>query len=249
MIYNPHLDGSPFFWKAGPIGILLIHGFTATVAEVRPLAERLHAQGYSISAPLLPGHYTHPEELNRVKWQDWVASVEQAHVDLRSECDRVIVGGESTGGLLALYLAERHSEISALLLYAPALRLNFRPFDKIRLYLLSPFVRWIPKQNIDSNELWQGYPVNPLKGVIQLLKLQNQVDQLLTCIHQPALIIQGSLDNTVHSEVPDVIFDKISSNIKQKHWMQQSAHCVILDRELDLVTKITLDFIDLALQG
>jgi len=38
VIKNPHLEGSPFFWEAGPIGILLAHGFSAITAEVRPLA-------------------------------------------------------------------------------------------------------------------------------------------------------------------------------------------------------------------
>jgi hypothetical protein len=23
MIHNPHLEGDPFFWKAGPVGVLL----------------------------------------------------------------------------------------------------------------------------------------------------------------------------------------------------------------------------------
>ena len=42
IIYNAHLDGSDFFWKSGDIGILLIHGFTATPSEIKPLARILH---------------------------------------------------------------------------------------------------------------------------------------------------------------------------------------------------------------
>jgi len=95
MIRNPHPDGSPFLWEAGTIGVLLAHGFTATAAEVRPLATRLHAQDYSVAAPLLPGHYTHPDDLNRVKRQDWTRSVENAYSELKSLCKKVIVGGES----------------------------------------------------------------------------------------------------------------------------------------------------------
>jgi carboxylesterase len=58
MIQNPGLEGDSFFCEAGPFGILLIHGFTATTAEVRPLARRLLSVGYTISGPLLPGHDT-----------------------------------------------------------------------------------------------------------------------------------------------------------------------------------------------
>ena len=41
-LHNPHLEGGPFFWEAGPVGVLLLHGYTATTAEMRPLAKRLH---------------------------------------------------------------------------------------------------------------------------------------------------------------------------------------------------------------
>jgi alpha-beta hydrolase superfamily lysophospholipase len=133
MIHNPHLEGEPFFWEAGPLGVLLIHGFTATTAEVRPLAKILHQNGYTVSGPLLPGHYTRPEDLNRVKWQDWVAEVETALHQLQAKCPTVFVGGESTGGLLALYLAARHPEVAGILAYAPALKLSASSYDLIPL--------------------------------------------------------------------------------------------------------------------
>lgn len=55
---NPELDGSSITWQGGKTGFLLLHGFTATTAEVRPLGEALHAAGHTVSAPLLPGHGT-----------------------------------------------------------------------------------------------------------------------------------------------------------------------------------------------
>jgi len=55
---NPQLDGESFFFEGNEIGVALFHGFTATTAEVRPLAEYLRSFGYTLSAPLLPGHGT-----------------------------------------------------------------------------------------------------------------------------------------------------------------------------------------------
>lgn len=243
MIHNPQLDGGSFFWQGGPVGILLIHGLTATVAEVRPLAEVLHQAGYTVSGPLLPGHYTQPEDLNRVRWQDWAATVETAYRNLESQCEQVVVGGESTGAVLSLYLAARHPQIAALLLYAPALQLNLRTLDILRIYMLSPFVRWVPKGNMDANDLWQGYPVNPLKGVIQLIKLQRQVHALLHQVHQPTLIVQGRLDTTVHPDVPDIIEREIRSSIREKVWMANSSHCVILDQERKEIFDLTMNFL------
>ena len=244
MIHNPNLDGAPFFWPGGPVGVLLIHGLTATVAEVRPLAVALHQAGYTVAGPLLPGHYTKPEDLNHVRWQEWVESVEVGYRQLASQCEQVVAGGESTGALLSLYLAARHAQIAALLLYAPALRLSLRPIDKMRVYLFSLFIPWVPKNNMDSDELWQGYPVNPLKGVIQLLKLQKQVLSILERVHQPTLIVQGRLDTTVHPEAPDIIYRGIRSPIREKVWMTNSGHCVILDREREQIFNLTLNFLD-----
>ena len=81
-LFNPHLEGDPFFWEGGPTGILLVHGFTATPAEVRLLAKILHERGFTVAGPLLPGHGTKPEDLNRVRWQDWVEEGEKAYRQL-----------------------------------------------------------------------------------------------------------------------------------------------------------------------
>jgi carboxylesterase len=244
MLHNPQLEGSPFFWEGGTEGVLLIHGFTATTAEVRPLAQTLHSSGYTVAGPLLPGHFTTPQDLNRVRWQDWVSAVEDMYLRLSSRHKSIVVGGESTGGLLSLYLASQHPSITALLLYAPALRLNLNPFESFLIHMLAPFVPWLPKKNLDSNDLWQGYPVNPLMGVVQLLQFQKKVRPLLPGIKQPALIVQGKLDNTVHPCVPDVIYGQIGSIIKEKYWMDHSAHCVIIDREFDQVTDLTFQFLN-----
>lgn len=245
MIHNPHLEGGPFLWEGGPVGVLLVHGFTATTAEVRPLGRAIHARGYTVAGPLLPGHGTSPEDLNRVSWQDWVGAVEAMYRHLQENCEVIIAGGESTGGLLALHLAAHHPEIAALLLYAPALKLTLRRRDVLGLYLLSPFVPYVRKKHFNNGAtLWQGYPVNPLKGTIQLLRFQRVVRRLLPEINQPVLIVQGQKDPTVHPSVPDTIASKIGSTVKEIVWMPDSAHTVIVDKELEKVTQITLRFLE-----
>jgi carboxylesterase len=244
MIVNPELEGASFCWQAGSTGILLVHGFTATTAEVRPLARQLHESGFTVAAPLLPGHNSHPADLNQVKWKDWVSIVEKTFFDLQQICTRVIVGGESTGGLLALDLATRNPKISAILLYAPALKLNMSTYDSLRLRLLAPFVPWIAKPNLDGNPSWQGYSVYPLKGALQLLALQNHVNPKLGKINQPVLIIQGRRDPQVDPEVPNLIVKRINSKICQSFWLEDSAHCVLLEGEFEKLVQITLDFIN-----
>jgi carboxylesterase len=246
LIKNPHLDGDPFILEGGRVGVMLIHGFTATTAEVRPLAERVHTKGYTVCAPLLPGHNTHPEDANKFTWKDWVASVEAAYTELAKKCDQVFIGGESTGGLLALYLGSYHPEIAGLLTYAPALKINIQPMEVLKLYLAAPFIPYRFKQDKGDDLPWKGYIVNPLKASIQLLHLQRQTRPRLNSIRRPILIIQGKLDNTVKPEVPEMIYNSVRSVIKEIHWMENSHHCVVLDHELDQVAAITLQFIEKA---
>lgn len=243
LIKNPHLDGDPFYFKGDSVGILLVHGFTATTAEMRPLGEYLRDKGFTVSAPLLPGHNTYPEDVNRYTWKDWVAEVEKAYLEIAAECKTLLIGGESTGGLLALYLASFHSEISAILTYAPALKLTLSPFELVTLYAFAPFIPYIEQKDEDDGLAWRGYQAKPLKGVIQLLRLQKATLPLLKSIQCPTLIVQGRLDETVHPQVPQMIAETIESDLVEVHWMENSSHCVALDKELDQVNKITYDFI------
>lgn len=240
---NPHLEGGSFYWEGGPTGVLLCHGFTATTAEVRLLARSLQGRGYTIAGPLLPGHGTTPEDCNRFTWQDWYSSVEQAYLQLASHCQRVIVGGESTGALLVLRLAAMQPEVVAILCYAPVLKLKISPVKAFLLSLCVSFLTSIPKPPSTDDNPWQGYSVNPLKAAAQLLRLQKVIYPLLPEIQQPILIIQGRLDPTVHPQAPQVVYEKVSSSIKELHWLEHSTHCVILDKEHDLAASMTIDFL------
>jgi len=246
-LHNPHFNGDPFLWKGGKTGILLMHGLTATPSEVRTFAERLRDQGFSVAGPLLPGHGTTPKELNSTGWADWLAEGTRVYKQLHETCDHVFVGGESTGAAVALYMATQFPEIAGLLTYAPAIKLNLSWQDVIKMYVAAPFLPSVPKGSIDVSEKWQGYPVNPLKAGISLVKLGKLVRGRLDQIHQPVLVMQGRLDTTVHPSAGDIIISGIRSKLKEHYWMEQSSHVILLDRELDEVTKLTVNFIDRAL--
>ncbi len=243
LLRNPHLDGDAFFWQAGGTGVLLVHGFTATTAEVRLLAQVLYSHGYTVSAPLLPGHGTTPQDCNRHSWQDWYAAVEQSYLELARSCQKVVVGGESAGALLTLRLAAQHPEIAAVLCYAPALRLKLPRLQQWLLSSLVPFVEYVSKPASKDDNPWKGYAVQPLRAAQQFIRLQKDLPAWLPYIHQPMLILQGRLDPTVHPQSPQLIFDGIGSADKQLLWLEQSTHCVILDKEHALAAQMTLEFL------
>jgi carboxylesterase len=243
-MHNPHLDGRPFFLEAGPVGVLLAHGYTATPWEVRPLADRLHAQGYTVAGPLLAGHGSCAADLNKVSWRDWVASGAALYHDLAARCERVFVAGQSTGGLVALYLASQYPQISGVIGYAPAIQLTLSPLEKIALRLLAPFVAQLKRESLDCGENWQGYPDLPLRGAVQLLAFQTAVRQRLSQIYQPVLIFQGRLDQTVHPDAGGIILQGVRSAYRQRVWLAQTSHAVPLDQEIARVTAVTCAFLE-----
>ena len=92
------------------IGVLVQHGFTGNPVSMRPWAEDLAARGYAVEMPLLPGHGTRWQDLNKVTWADWVATVEGAFDKLAAENDAVVAVGLSMGGALCLRLAADHGD-------------------------------------------------------------------------------------------------------------------------------------------
>jgi len=244
-LQNPHLEGGSFTWEGGPTGVLLLHGFGATTAEVRPLAQLLHRAGYTVSGPLLPGFGTTPEDANRCRWGDWTAAALAAYQRLAESCQTVFVGGESMGGLLTLFLASQQPQIAGLLLYAPAIK-SYARFTPLIALLLSPFIRTVGKNPVSTpttDARWQGYQVYPLPAVAQMFRLARQVRRRLPAIQQPLLIIQGRRDYSVDPAVPEIIASRTRSSIKEIHWMENSTHCVILDSELEQVAGLTLRFL------
>lgn len=248
-LHNPQLNGDPFLLQGNKTAVLLLHGLTATPAEVHLFAERLHEHGFTVAGPLLPGHGTTPQDLNRTGWAAWLAESTRAYKQLQETCDHVFVGGESTGGVLALYMATQFPEIAGVLTYAPAIKLNLSQMDTIKMYVAAPFITSVPKGSIDVSEKWQGYPVNPLKAGISLLKLGKETAQRLDQVHQPVLVMQGRLDMTVHPSAGEIILSGVRSTQKEQHWLEKSSHVILLDCELDTVTQLTLDFMRRALKN
>ena len=101
--------------------MLLCHGFTGSPASLRPWADRLAAEGFSVRLPLLPGHGTSWQQMNRTTFDDWLGHVQAELTELSAQCRAVIVGGLSMGGTLALRLAELHpNAIAGLVLVNPS---------------------------------------------------------------------------------------------------------------------------------
>ncbi len=199
--------------------VLLLHGFTGSPWEVRPLAEALAARGHHVLVPRLPGHGTVPEAMLWAGWRDWLEGAQSALSQLKT-FDEVSVGGLSMGALLALILAGRyHSRVSKLVLLAPVLALQAREAKLLRLLRHRNFGllndRWVPKTSTDLEDdevraqspMLSRYPANRL---LDLFTLQDIAKLAVPLVRQPTLIAAAVNDHVVslerieqlHREIP-----------------------------------------------
>jgi len=239
-------DPSPFLLEGGDIGVVLIHGMTGSAAEMRPIGEYLNARGVTVLAPLLPGHGTQVEDLNKVRWTDWTAAAEAALDELQGRCARVFVGGLSMGGLVTLYLASRHPELAGIVTYAAALevtdwRRHFAPAIKRVMKTISKHEEhWADPSR---EELLWCYDVWPVGGALETFKLQDEVKASLPQIHCPALITFSLADPTVGPRAAQMIMDGIASKDKEALTLEECGHVMVLDQGWDTLAQRTYDFI------
>ncbi len=244
-LHNDYLDGDAFLFEGNDTGILLIHGFTATTAEVRLLADYLYSAGYTIHAPLLPGHGTSVLDLQERTWEDWVDCVENGYQLLKQKCINIFLAGESMGGLLALYLASMHPEAIAVFAYSPAVKVK-------RLWsaqYLRYFKRFIAKKNMDDGLLWKGYKYHPIKAGYQLYHLQRFMQEKYEQIHQPVYFFLGGKDITIDNIAVEKVFNQLPSEKKSLTYYQNSGHCLILDKDWNDIAQTTKKIIESSLSS
>lgn len=236
---NSHLDGSAFFHPNGDVAVLCLHGFTATTVEVRQMASFLFEQGYTVKAPLLPGHGTTPAQMNKTRWRDWYSFAEANLKDLIANYRKVFVLGESMGGLLTLHLAALNPEVSGILLFAPAIKVTNLWLSKI----LWPFIPALKKKPADNDLPQQSYNAFPLRAASSLYDLQKIVLAELNEIHTPVRIFQGKNDDTINPQGAIIAFEQIGSEDKELILLAESCHLILLDKQMPIVEEMTHEFI------
>ena len=226
----------PFLLPGGEKGVLLLHGFTGSPAEMRLLGEALHQEGYTVLAPRLPGHGTTVEEMAETRWPLWYGGAEDGYWLLRSVCSEVAVVGLSMGGLLALALSAQLPVWKTVSLSAP-----IDLYDKRAHYvdMFRLFRTYAPKKRrrfADVDDCYTvAYESTPLACVKSLLQLIRHVQRLLPQVQAPLLVMQGRREHTVRPRSALHIYEQSGSLQKELVWLEKSGHLVTLDIERELV--------------
>jgi len=233
-----HPLAASFRLEGGSDGVLLLHGWTGSPAQMRLLGDVLHGAGFAVICPRLAGHGTQVTELVGVGWRDWLRDAATAAQVLQDEGKRVHLVGFSMGGVLALLLAPVFGAASLATISAPMavwdrrahLAWVSRHSSRVR---PGDSPASLPDEVAEYRQEYRDIPESSVSELMDLIRAARRTLRRVTC---PALIVQSRIDETVRPESGEILRDGIGSAHKHVLWLDHSAHAALLDRERDDVT-------------
>jgi esterase/lipase len=207
-----------------PLAVVYLHGYTATRQEVAPLCDQLAAAlGANLFYTRLAGHGRAPAALGEASAEDWLRDAAEALAIGRALGERVVVVGTSTGGTLALWLAQRPeaADIAAQILVSP----NLGPRDERSTLLAGPWGYQLQRWLIGEEYRWQ--PANerqakywtwkyPARALVPMMALVKSVrDSPLEDIRVPTLVIHSPKDSVVSPARIEAAYARLGAPVKR----------------------------------
>jgi len=257
-------DHSTYF-EGGPVGILLIHGLCGSPSELRYVANGLARDGYTVSCPQLAGHCNGDKPLRTTTWNDWYNSAEEALQELSKTCETVIVGGLSTGALLAMLLAHEHKDaVKGLTLFSPTLWLTGRRvpwyaklFNLVTVKPIADLFDFpVPHEFGIKDDRLRAFITKALKApgapnmpmttpgpaALERRWLANKVAEITKFITQPTLIIHPREDDYAGMDNAFFLQKTLLGHVDMVV-LEDSYHIVTIDRQRDVVLQRTQNFV------
>ncbi|MDO8572325.1 MAG: alpha/beta fold hydrolase [bacterium] len=207
----------------------LVHGYTGSPTDFNGLPEFLHAEyGVSVLVPLLPGHGTIVEDLEGISCENLLAAVEKEFKDVLTRYKRVIVGGHSFGGQVALYLAALYP-VAGVFVTATPYTLRF-PLSIPGMYHMVRLKKIWEKKLPKSEKLARAeafyYTQMPSYGLELLVEMNKKLSLSLSRVTSPLLSIFTIRDKIAHVKSARNIEHKVNSHKIKNITLEHSGHGV-----------------------
>ena len=194
-----------------PYSIVYLHGFSATLAEIKPVPEMIAQKlGANLFYTRLTGHGRDGGAMAQATVNDWVNDVAEALAVGRATGEKVIIVATSTGGTLATIAAtmpEIVKDVAGMVMVSPNYAVQAAGSEVLSL----PWARQILPKIFGEERSWE--PKNEQQGQwwstkypnVALLPMQASVNTANAVefeeISIPALFIFHNDDQVVKSEV------------------------------------------------
>ena len=240
-----HLEGT----RRG--AVLLLHGYNDSPQSMHYVAAALHARGWTVRVPLLPGHGRRLQDWAASRADAWENAARAELAILRADHADVAVGGLSMGGALAFILAAEHPDVRAVVGFAPYLHASL-PVEV--LHFIAPvaslgavYVRGGGSRSVhDSAEAnaMIAYRMSTPRVVVELEKVVRLARQALPKVRQPVLVVQSREDNRISAASAAEAFEMIGSTDKTMHWTTGNAHVVTVDYGHAEIERLVCDWLE-----
>jgi carboxylesterase len=242
----PLMPGAePLAIDGGPIGALVLHGFTGTPQSVRDWGLAFADAGLSVSVPRLPGHGTRWQDMARTRWTDWYAEAERAFDELRRCCAEVFVCGLSMGGTLTLRLAEqRAGEVAGAIVVNASLATERR--DAKVLPLLRHIIPALPGVANDIKKpgvTELAYSKMPLQAAYSLSQLWALTRAELSAITCPVLSFRSETDHVVEAISGSLLSAGVTGSAVTERVLHESYHVATLDNDAPAIFEESIAFV------
>ncbi len=180
---------------------LLIHGLNDSAYYLKDIAQVLYARGMNVVTILLPGHGLNVEDMHQVKYQQWLREMRWGMRIAAQLGENVLVGGFSTGGVLATSAAIESKFVKGLLLFAPAIEVQ-GPFNIGNRAAILTCLKYINRLTFDND-----IAENPVKYKTRSANSVCQLDLLIWNLY--SLIGENMFLSRTHK-----IIEKLAAKIK-----------------------------------
>ena len=222
---------------------VLIHGFTGNPAHFRPLGRELAELGFTVNAPLLPGHGTTLEGLRGARRTDWIDTTRDAVREV-GDHRRVHLIGLSMGGLLAILTATTERVATLTTINAPIVfrdrRIRFARLLRLRYPDFVPPPEPAPDLDPDVAPHWIHTEGFPLTAAAELFALSRQALRGAGDVRIPSLVIQSKTDETTHPRSGPRLRAALGGPTRLL-WLEHSMHNALFDRERHVIRDAVLE--------
>jgi carboxylesterase len=234
----------PMSVEGGPVGVLVLHGFTGNPQSVRPLAQGFADAGHGVEMPLLSGHGTTVEDMLDTNWTDWSSDAEAAYQRLASRSERVVVAGLSMGGSLTCWLATRHPEIAGIICVNPATQAaaEVRAFVESMIADGQEVMDGLGSDVADPDSPESAYPQTPLRPLRSLFEAATEIQPDLVRISCPLLLFTSPEDHVVPPADSDFLAERVSGPVERVS-CDRSYHVATIDFDRDMIVERSLEFV------
>ncbi|MGB5961989.1 MAG: alpha/beta fold hydrolase [Coleofasciculaceae cyanobacterium] len=198
---------------------LFFHGFTAGCYQFEPLAEALYKLGYNVLIPLIPGHGIAGDwdGKNPPPLPETVEVYQKFALEWLEKAkllgENLIVGGHSSGGTLAAWLAQEYpQEIEKALLFAPYLS-GINKLVDFLVETLPIYFEWFNKDN-PGNFGYNGFSMPALRV---FLDLGQQISEKAKITTTSMLIVSSEGDQATNLKEHQDLFEDVV-NQQPKSW-------------------------------